>query len=167
MTAEHVFGLVLLASALSFGGLASLPVLRSQLATTALPVDQLLLESFAVGNVGPGPNSLYLVAFGYFAGGVPGWLAACAAMVIPPVVVLPLERLHGRLLHVRRVRTALTSVGYGISAVLASAAVSLVQSAVHQPVQLLAAVAAAVALFRGVPPLVSVGVAALVGIMLQ
>jgi chromate transporter len=167
MTAERIFLMVLLASALGFGGLASLPVLRSQLESTALPADEILLESFAVGNVGPGPNALYLVAFGYFAGGVPGWLAADVAMLIPPVLVLPIERLHNRLLHLYRFRQALASLSFAVSALLILASWSLLRSAVHDWAQLLVAVAGAVMLYRGVPPLFAVAGAALIGILVH
>jgi chromate transporter len=167
VSAEHIFLVVLLASALGFGGLASLPVLRSQLEATSLPADEILLESFAVGNVGPGPNALYLVAFGYFAGGVPGWFAACLAMLIPPVLVLPLERLHNRLLHLYRFRAALASLGFAVAALLILASGSLLRSAVHDWPQLLVAVAGAVLLYRGVPPLIAVAGAALIGILVQ
>lgn len=163
MSPEHIFAVVLLASMLSFGGLASLPVLQSALAGSSLPTDEILLESFAVGNVGPGPNALYLVAFGYFAGGVAGWLAASLAMIIPPLLVLPLERLHDRLVHLRRFRAALVSLAFAVSALLLSASWTLLDKAVSGAGTLLVALVAAALLHRGVPPLVAVAAAALLG----
>ena len=163
MSPEQIFATVLLASALSFGGMASLPVLQSALAGSSLPSEELILESFAVGNISPGPNSLYLGAFGYFAGGVAGWALACLAMLIPPVLILLIERLHARWAHRRRFRGALASVGFAVAALLLSASWSLLSTAVDGPLTLVVALLAAVMLHRGIPPLVAVALAALLG----
>ena len=51
MGPEQVFLAILLASLLGFGGLGSLPVLRSQLSAAGLAPDGVILPALAVGNI--------------------------------------------------------------------------------------------------------------------
>jgi chromate transporter len=88
MPLSHLFVVILVASLFSFGGLGSLPVLESQLSSNGVSPDAVVLPSLAVGNISPGPNGLYLIAASYFIGGITGSLVACAAVVVPPFLVL-------------------------------------------------------------------------------
>jgi chromate transporter len=165
MSLERIFVAVLLASLLGFGGLGSLPVLRSQLAGSGLNTDTLILHSLAVGNISPGPNGLYLVAIGYFLGGLRGAGLACVAIMLPPILVLALERLRSRLIHLARFRSALQSLGLAVVALLASASTSLVIHAGQSPLGIVMIVIGTGLLLLRIPPLVAVLVAVVTGLV--
>jgi chromate transporter len=167
MTLTQTFVAVFLASLLGFGGLGSLPVLRGQLSSAGIMPDHLLLSSLAVGNISPGPNGLYLIAVGYFVDGYVGALAATVAVLLPPLLVLLLDRLRARLIHLRRFRSALRSLGLAVVALLATSSGSLAWTAAHTILgAAMAAVGLALLMFR-VPPLVGVVLAVGVGILVS
>ncbi|HEX5493061.1 MAG TPA: chromate transporter [Mycobacteriales bacterium] len=166
MSPERIFLVVFLASLLGFGGLGSLPVLRSQLVSAGLTPDTLILHSLAVGNISPGPNGLYLVAVGYFIGGPAGALAACLALLLPPMLTLVLERVRSRLLHRRRFRAAMRSLSLAVVALLATSSGSLAVHAADTRLGAVMVAAGAVLLLRRVPPLVGVGLAVVTGLVL-
>ena len=65
--------LLLKATATSFSGLSSLPVLREDLVVRhGLLTDRQLNVALTAGRSGPGPNGLYVVSVGYLVAGVPG-----------------------------------------------------------------------------------------------
>lgn len=165
MDAEQVFVAIFLASLLGFGGLGSLPTLRSQVAGAGLPADSLILPALAVGNISPGPNGLYLVAVAYLVDGLTGTLMAVIALLIPPLLVLLLERLRTRLVHLRRFRSALASLALGVVAVLATSAQSLVQHADVSTLPIIFTVVSIGALMLRVPPVVPVVAAIVTGLV--
>lgn len=165
MSLGQTFVAVFLASLLGFGGLGSLPVLRGQLAAAGLSPDRVLLSSLAVGNIGPGPNGLYLIAVGYFVRGYEGAAVAAVAILLPPFLVLLLDRLRARLVHLRRFRSALRSLGLAVVALLAQSAGSLAWPPAHDWLGLpMILVGAGLLLFR-VPPVVGIVLAVGVGIL--
>lgn len=165
MTIAQTFVAVFLASLLGFGGLGSLPVLRGQLAAAGLAPDQLLLSSLAVGNISPGPNGLYLIAVGYFVAGYPGAGAATVAVLLPPLSVLLLDKLRARLVHVRRFRSALRSLGLAVVALLAQSAGSLAWTAAHTVLGAVMLLLGTGLLLLRVPPLVGVALAVGAGLL--
>jgi chromate transporter len=160
-----VFVAVFLASLLGFGGLGSLPVLRGQLAGAGLPTDQLLLSSLAVGQVSPGPNGLYLIAIGYFADGYPGALAATTAVLLPPCLVLVLDKVRSRLIHLARFRSALASLGLAVVALLAQSSGGLAVAAAHTWLGAAMAALGLLLLLVRLPPLLGVVLAVAVGLV--
>jgi chromate transporter len=166
VSVERIFLAVLLASLLGFGGLGSLPVLRGQLAGAGVQTDTLILHSLAVGNISPGPNGLYLVAVGYFVGGTAGGLAAVVALLLPPLLVLVLERVRSRLIHVRRFRAVLRSLSLAVVALLATSASDLVRHAAVGPVAIALIAVGTLLLLRRLPPLVGVALAVAAGLLL-
>lgn len=165
MSAGQVFLAVFLASVLGFGGLGSIPVLRGQLTAAGIAADSVILPALAVGNLSPGPNGLYLVAVGYFIGGILGAVLSVVAIVIPPLLVLLLVRLRARLIHLRRFRSALTALGLGVCALLALSSTALVRHAGTNAYGIVFIVVGAVLLLRRVPPLVIVAAAVAVGLV--
>lgn len=86
----ELFLTFLKASALALGGgLGSLPLLRADLVLTGIATDEQLVQALAIGRLGTGPPGLYIVSFGYFAGGIVGAVAALIAASIPPLVMVP------------------------------------------------------------------------------
>jgi chromate transporter len=165
MSIEQTFVAVFLASLLGFGGLGSLPVLRGQLSAAGLMPDQLLLSSLAVGNISPGPNGLYLIAVGYFVDGYGGAAAATVAVLLPPLLVLLLDKLRASLIHLRRFRSALRSLSLAVVALLATSSGSLAWTAAHTVLGASMLVAGTVLLLFRVPPLVGVVLAVGVGLL--
>lgn len=166
MTTEQVFLAVFLASLLGFGGLGSLPVLRGNLTAHGVAADPLILQSLAVGNISPGPNGLYLIAIGYFLAGIGGAGAACVAVLLPPLLVLPLERVRARLITKRRFRACLQALSLAVVALLTVSSSQLVLHAVRGPVTTGLIVLGAVLLTLRVPSLVGVVAAAVAGLLL-
>ena len=165
MNLEQTFVAVFLASLLGFGGLGSLPVLRGQLTAAGLMPDQLLLSSLAVGNISPGPNGLYLIAVGYFVDGYWGAAAATVAVLLPPLLVLLLDKLRAGLIHLRRFRSALRSLSLAVVALLATSSGSLAWTAAHTVLGAVMLVAGTALLLFRVPPLVGVALAVGVGLL--
>jgi chromate transporter len=167
MSALQTFVAVFLASLLGFGGLGSLPVLRGQLSSAGISPDHLLLSSLAVGNISPGPNGLYLIAVGYFVDGYVGAGVATVAVLLPPMLVLLLDRLRARLIHLRRFRSALRSLGLAVVALLATSSGSLAWTAAHTPLGAAMLVVGLGLLLFKVPPLVGVVLAVGVGVLVS
>jgi chromate transporter len=165
MSLDRVFLAIFLASLLGFGGLGSLPILRGQLTGAGLAPDTLILHALAVGNISPGPNGLYLVAIGYFVAGLPGALVACLAMVLPPLLVLVLERVRSRLIHLARFRSCLQSLSLAVVALLATTSGGLVAHVVTRPLGVIMVVTGTVLLLRKAPPLIGVVLAVVVGLV--
>jgi chromate transporter len=165
MSIEQTFVAVFLASLLGFGGLGSLPVLRGQLSAAGLTPDQLLLSSLAVGNISPGPNGLYLIAVGYFVDGYWGAAAATVAVLLPPLLVLLLDKLRAGLIHLRRFRSALRSLSLAVVALLATSSGSLAWTAAHTVLGVSMLVAGTVSLLFRVAPLAGVVLAVGVGLL--
>ena len=88
--------LFLKAMVTTFGGTASLAVLREDLVVRhGLLTDRDLNLAVTAGRSGPGPNGIYLVSVGYLMAGVPGACIGWLAMITPAFVVIPLVRVVG------------------------------------------------------------------------
>ena len=91
-----VFLLLLKASATSFSGLTSLPVVRHDFVQMRHAMtDRELNAAVAAGRTAPGPNGLYLVSVGYFVAGWPGACAGCAACLAPAFLIIPILHYPG------------------------------------------------------------------------
>ena len=77
------------ASALSIGGLSSLPLLRADLVIPGFATDEQVVQAIAIGRISTGPNGLYIVSLGYLVGGITGAVMALGAATFPPLVVVP------------------------------------------------------------------------------
>jgi len=84
-----LFLVLLKDSALSLGGLGSLPLIRQDLVATGLATDAQLVEALAIGRLSTGPTGLWIVSLGYQIAGVPGAAMALVAASVPPLVILP------------------------------------------------------------------------------
>ncbi len=121
MSALTIYLLVLKATATSFAGMGSLPVIQQDFVVSRRVIsEEQLSQAVLVGRSTPGPLGAYVVAVGYRTGGWPGAIAAWLAMVTPALVIIPLLATVRRWLHVPRVRAAVDAV------VIASAVLLLV-----------------------------------------
>ena len=165
MSISHLFLVILIASVFSFGGLGSLPVLQSQLQANGIAPDAVVLPALAVGNISPGPNGLYLIAASYFIGGVKGSLVACVAVIIPPFLVVGVERARQRLIHLPRFRAMLRSLALAVVALLMVTDWTLIKHAATSPLSIVVMVVGTLMLLVRVPPLVGVAFAIVVGLI--
>jgi len=84
-----LFIVLLRDSALSLGGLGSLPLLRQDLVATGMVTDAQLVQALAIGRLSTGPNGLWTVSLGYQLAGPLGAVMALAASSLPPLLILP------------------------------------------------------------------------------
>ena len=98
------FWLVLRASLLSSGGMGNLPLLHQDLLSRGWAGDKDFATALAIGQVAPGPNGLWVVALGYLVYGLAGAALAAVAVVVPPLLVVPVGRLHSRYADLAAVR---------------------------------------------------------------
>lgn len=164
MNAFLLYVLLLRATALSFSGFASVPVIREELVThRSVITDQQLNSAIAISQASPGPLGLYVVVVGYFAAGLAGALAGVLALASPALLAIPIVRL------VRRQRAA-PMRGASAAIVLASCVLMAATSArlavdalPTRPLAALALVGIAALASGRVPPVVVVVAAALLG----
>lgn len=90
------FWVLLKASLFSTGGTGNLPSLHEDLLERGWATERNFAESLAVGQVSPGPSGLWVISLGYLTAGALGALLALAAITLPPLLVLLVERLHRR-----------------------------------------------------------------------
>src|SRR5579863_10054907 len=89
--------LLLKASLLSFTGLGSLPIIRTDFVVQRhVLTDHQLNTAVVAGRAGPGPFGLYLVCIGYTVAGVPGAISAFLALMTPAFLCLPILHWLGR-----------------------------------------------------------------------
>lgn len=112
--------ILLKATLTSFSGLAGLPIIRDDLVVKQhMLTDRELNQAVAIGRVTPGPKGSYIMSVGYYAGGVPGGIAAWLALVTPAILIIPMLNLAARYTKDPRVKRTLRAI------VLASAGISL------------------------------------------
>jgi chromate transporter len=125
-----VFLLLLKASATSFSGLTSLPVVRHDFVETRHAMtDRELNAAVAAGRTAPGPNGLYLVSVGYFVAGWPGACAGCAACLAPAFLIIPILHYLGRRAERPRVKSAIQAVTLAAAGLVIEATVPLARDA--------------------------------------
>lgn len=123
--------LLLKATATSFSGMASLPVLRSDLVVHyRVLTDRELNTAVAVGRAGPGPIGLYTVSVGYFVAGIPGACAGFLALVTPAFLIIPMIRYLGKRAEQPRMKGAIQAVTLAAAGLIVSATIPLAKDAI-------------------------------------
>ena len=89
------FWLLLKASFFATGGTGNVPSLHADLLERGWATDRNFAEALAVGQISPGPTGLWVVSLGYLTAGWLGALLATVSIVLPPLLVLLIDRLHG------------------------------------------------------------------------
>ena len=122
--------LLLKATATSFGGLSSIPVLREDLVVRQrLLTDRELNLAVTAGRTGPGPNGLYVVSVGYLVAGLPGACLGWLAMVTPAFLIIPLAHFVGARANLPRIRGAIRASTVASAGLLAVTTLRLAQGA--------------------------------------
>jgi chromate transporter len=125
-----VFLLLLKASATSFSGLTSMPVVRHDFVEMRHAMtDRQLNAAVVAGRTAPGPNGLYLVSVGYFVAGWPGACAGCAACLAPAFLIIPILHYLGRRADRPRVKSAIQAVTLAAAGLVIEATVPLARDA--------------------------------------
>lgn len=164
MNAVVLYFLVLRATALSFSGFASVPLIREDLVVErAVLSDEELNSAIAISQASPGPLGLYVVVVGYLVAGMPGALAAALALATPAILVIPIARVvrRHRDSHVRGASAAIVIASCVLMAI--TVATLAAEAAPTGPLAALAAVGF-IALASGrVPPVVVILLSAFLG----
>jgi chromate transporter len=169
MNIVRLYLLLLKATATSFAGLASLPVIRDELVVRHhLLTDHQLNASVVITRSTPGPVGVYVVSVGYFAAGLPGAIAGWLAMATPSLAIVVLLRFFADRAEHPRIKGMLEAVVIASSALLLSSAAPLARDALVDPVTITIAVVATIALvWRKIDTLWVIGAAAAVTLILS
>ena len=147
MNTFFIYLLLLKATMTSFSGLASLPMVREDFVVRRhLLTDPQLETAVFAGRSGPGPNGIYVVSVGYFAGGLPGAAAGLLAVITPAFLILPAMLWVGSRAGSPRVRGAIRGVILATAGLLLSASLPLARDAIHGSLTLVIVVVSAVVL---------------------
>jgi chromate transporter len=163
-----LFWLFLRASLFSTGGTGNLPLLHQELTARGVADERDFAEALAIGQVSPGPSGLWVVSFGFLIDGWRGGLLALLAILLPPLLVLLIDRL------MRRAEAHPAMQGFVRGMMLAGAGafipvlVTMVQAAGWSlPTLLIVGASVLVARARRVPVIVHLALAAALGILVR
>lgn len=160
------FWLFLKASLFSTGGMGNLPSLHADLPALHWATERQFGESLTIGQISPGPSGLWVISLGYLTGGLRGSLLATVAILLPPLLILGVERLYRRVQDHPAVEGFMQGLVLAVVGIFVVALHGILQSAgfsARSLVLLLAAVG--LALTRRVPVIGIVGLAGLAGIV--
>ena len=154
MNAVVLYFLLLRATALSFSGFASVPVIREDLVVKrAVLTDEQLNSAIAISQASPGPLGMYVVVLGYFVAGVPGALAGALALASPAILAIPIARAVRRHRD-SQVRGACAAIVIASCVLMAVTSVRLAPDSAPNPQLALLASVGFIALASGrVPPM--------------
>jgi chromate transporter len=139
--------LMLKASATSFTGLGSLPMIRQDFVVDRhLITDQQLTTAVVAGRTSPGPYGIYLVCVAYLVGGVPGAIVGMLAVITPAFLVIPLMRWVGARAETPRIRSSIRALMLASAGLLLYASIPLSRETITGALTLFAAVACFLAL---------------------
>lgn len=160
------FWLYLKASLFSTGGFGSLPSLHADLLARRWASDRQFAEALTLGQLSPGPNGLWVISLGFLTGGLPGSLLALLAILLPPLLILAIERGYRRVEHHPAAGGLVSGLSLAVAGVFAVALLGILRSAGFSPrTGVLAVGAIALALTKRVPLFGIIGLAGLIGIV--
>lgn len=161
-----LFWLFLKASLLSTGGMGNLPSLHADLLARHWASERQFGEALTIGNVSPGPSGLWVISLGYLTGGLRGSLLALLAILMPPMLILGVERLYRRVQNHPAVEGFVQGLGLAVVGVFLVALWGILHSAGLSPRSLtILLTAVGLALTKRVPILAIVALAGLAGIV--
>jgi chromate transporter len=163
-----LFLVFLKASALSLGGLSSLPLLESDLVAPGIATEDQVVQAIAIGRISTGPNGLYVVSLGYLVGGIVGAAAALIAATVPPLIIVPITAVARRWLLVPPVAGLVRGVALVTAGLLAATGLGITASTGTPAIwQLVLAVVGTVLSYRGtIHPALVIAIGAVAGLAL-
>jgi chromate transporter len=142
-----LYFLLLKATATSFSGVSSLPVVRDDFVVKRKVLTDLQLNAaIVVGRSTPGPVGLYVISVGYFVRGVWGALVAWLAMITPALTVIVLMHHLSRKADHPRVRSVLQAVVIASAGLTIAATLPLTKDSLTSLLQILIGLASLVVL---------------------
>jgi chromate transporter len=142
-----LYFLLLKATATSFSGVSSLPVVRDDFVVKRKVLTNLQLNAtIVVGRSTPGPVGLYVISVGYFVRGVWGALVAWLAMITPALTVIVLMHHLSRKADHPRVRSVLQAVVIASAGLTIAATLPLTKDSLTSLLQILIGLASLVVL---------------------
>jgi chromate transporter len=162
-----LYFLLLRATALSFSGFASVPVIREDLVERrGVLTDEQLNSAIAISQASPGPLGLYVVVLGYFVAGIPGALSGALALASPAILAIPIARAVRRHRD-SQVRGACAAIVIASCVLMATTTVRLAPEAASSLQFALLAGTGFIALISGrVPPVIVILASACLGPLL-
>ncbi|KAB8140117.1 chromate transporter [Chloroflexia bacterium SDU3-3] len=91
------FLILLKGSLFSTTGGGNLPIVHEDMIAQGWAGERDFAESLALGQISPGPSGFWVIAFGYLTYGLMGALLATAAIILPPMLVLLVNRIYQRI----------------------------------------------------------------------
>ncbi|MDQ2913312.1 MAG: chromate transporter [Chloroflexota bacterium] len=166
MDALALLGVFLKASALSLGGLSSLPQLRADLVAPAIATDEQVVQAIAIGKISTGPTGLYIVSLGYLVGGLVGATMALIAATLPPLVIVPITAVARRWLLATPVAGLVRGVALATAGLLVATGIGIITATGTPSLWQLALAAIAIVLtYRGtLHPALVIAIGAAVGL---
>ncbi|BDI34399.1 hypothetical protein CCAX7_64500 [Capsulimonas corticalis] len=166
MNALVYFWIFLKASLFSTGGSGNLPSIHADMLARGWASDGEFGESLTIGQISPGPSGLWVICLGYLTDGLRGTLLALLAILLPPMLIMVIERLYRRIQHHPAVEGFVRGLGLAVVGVFLVAMFGILHSVGVSPRTLTITLAAiGLAMTRRVPVIAIVGIAGLVGVV--
>ena len=151
----------------STGGFGPLPSLHADFIAHGWASEKQFTEALAIGQFTPGPNGLWVVSLCYLVAGLPGSIIACIALLLPPLLVLIVQRCYARIAH----HPATQGLLDGVVLVIVSFSVIILagifrNNGLDIGMIAIAVISAALAISRRVSANIIMIVAALIGLIL-
>jgi chromate transporter len=167
MEAFGFFWVFLKACLFSTGGMGPLPGLHHDLISSGLASERQFTEALAVGQFTPGPSGLWVISLATLMAGIPGGLLATLAAVLPPVLVLLVQRVYRRVAELPAAQGLLDGLMLAIIGVgLVVFTELFVGAGLDVLVVGISGLSLLLALTRRVPAFAIIALAALVGVVL-
>jgi chromate transporter len=162
------FWLLLKASLFSTGGMGNLPSLHSDMIARGWATEADFGESLAIGQISPGPSGLWVISFGYLTGGVRGSMLATLAIVLPPLLIVAVDRLYSHVHEHPAVEGFVRGLGVSVVGIFVVVLYGLLHG-VGIDARTLSITVAAIVLMasKRVPVVVILGLAGVGGVMLR
>ena len=166
MNALLYFWIFLKASLFSTGGAGNLPSIHADMLAHGWASEGDFGESLTIGQISPGPSGLWVISLGYLTDGLRGALLALLAILLPPMLILGVERLYRRIQHHPAVEGFVRGLGLAVVGVFLVAMYGILHSAGISPRTLtIAAGAVGLAMTRRVPVVIIVALAGAAGVV--
>ena len=166
MTPMAFFLYVLRAALLSSGGFGNVSSLHDSFVPRGMATDAQFVQALTVGQLSPGPNGLWVVSLGYLMLGPWGSVAAFVGIMIPPILVIGIERLYSRVQHHPAVEGFIRGLNLAVAGLFVPILLKLLQGSGIDELKVALVVAAFIlGWFQRIPVVVVIGLCAAIGIL--
>jgi chromate transporter len=168
VTPFALFGYVFRAALFSSGGTGNVSILHDNFVPRHLASDSDFVQALTVGQLSPGPSGLWVVSLGYIMLGPWGSVAALVALLIPPMLVLGIERLYSRVQHHPAVEGFIRGLNLAVVGTFVPILVKILQGSGIDGLKIaLVVVAFGLGWVRRIPVAIVIGACGVVGIIAE